>query len=68
MITIKTAKKTEVKRKQRYYINSISNHNNCPSNPCGSNNCDINWRQWNIKKGRRCKDTKTEQAKKKMKI
>ncbi len=62
MKTIKNRKKTEVKRKQRYYINSISNHNNCTLNTCRSNNCYINWRQWNIKKAGDAK-TQTEQAK-----
>ncbi len=44
MKTIKTAKKTEVKRKQRYYINSISNHNNSTFNFSWCNNCNIDWR------------------------
>ena len=47
----------EAKKKicERYHINSISYYNHSPFNPCGSNDCYINWRKWNIKSSRKGK-------------
>ena len=41
---------------KRNYINCFSDNNNSPSNPCRSNNCHVNRREWNTKSSNKSKE------------
>ena len=48
-------KKNTLNDNKRNNPNCISYHDNCPSNPCRSNNSNANRRKWNTYTSTKCK-------------